>query len=458
VNAASQPPVEDDAPEQVRVRREKYDRLLASATPPYPLAVPRTASLVEVREKHGDLETDTASGDVVSVTGRVVLSRTGGKLCFATLQEGEAQLQVMVSLDGVGEQRLADWKADVDLGDHVSVTGEVISSRRGELSVLATAWAMASKALRPLPDKHHGLTDPELRIRQRYLDLVVNPDSRRMVRDRAAVVKAVRDVLHGHGFIEVETPVLQTIHGGAAARPFATHLNALDLDMTLRIALELYLKRLVVGGVDKVFEIGRIFRNEGVDSTHSPEFTMLEFYEAHGDYDTVADLTREMVLEAARRTGRTVVPDGQGGEIDLEQPWRTATLHELVSEAVGEPVDPGTPLERVVELAGTHDVALQDGWDAGEVVLELYEKLVEHTLLQPTFVRDYPVSARPLARDHRDDPRLAEAWDLVVGGPPLGPGMPPTGGQGMGIDRLVMLLTGQPIRETILFPVVRPLG
>jgi lysyl-tRNA synthetase class 2 len=489
---------EDDLPEQVRVRREKYDRLLAAGTPPYPLGAPRTSSLAQVREQYAHLETDTASGDVVSITGRVVLSRTGGKLCFATLQEGDTQLQVMVSLDGVGEERLAAWKSDVDLGDHVGVTGEVISSRRGELSVLASEWVLTSKALRPLPDKHHGLTDPELRIRQRYVDLIVNPESRRMVRDRAAVVKAVRDVLHAHDFVEVETPVLQAVHGGAAARPFATHLNALDLDMTLRIALELYLKRLVVGGVDKVFEIGRIFRNEGVDSTHSPEFTMLEFYEAYGDYDTCADLTREMVLEAARCIGRTVVPDGQGGEIDLEQPWRSATLHGLVSEAVGETVDAGTPVERLVELADRHGVALQPGWDAGEVALELYEKLVEHTLLAPTFVRDYPVSARPLARNHRDDPRLTEAWDLVVagtelavayselvdpveqrrrlteqslkaaGGDPeamqldedflraLEHGAPPMGGQGMGIDRLVMLLTGAPIRETILFPLVRP--
>ena len=496
--AASAAAPTDDVPEQVRVRREKYDRLLAAGTSPYPLGAPRTASLAQVRQTHAALETDSASGQVVSVTGRVVLSRNGGKLCFATLQEGEALLQVMVSLDGVGADRLAAWKGDVDLGDHVGITGEVISSRRGELSVLATDWVLTSKALRPLPDRHAGLTDPELRIRQRYLDLVVNDASRRMVRDRATVVRAVRDVLHEAGYVEVETPVLQTVHGGAAARPFGTHLNALDLDMTLRIALELYLKRLVVGGIDRVFEIGRIFRNEGVDSTHSPEFTMLEFYQAYGDYDTVADLTRELVLEAARRTGRTVVPDGQGGTIDLEQPWRDATLHGLVSDAVGEPVDAGTPLARVVELAAQHDVSLQDGWDAGEVVLELYEKLVEHTLLRPTFVRDYPVSARPLARDHRDDPRLAEAWDLVVAGTELATGyselvdpveqrrrlteqsikaaggdpeamqldedflralehgMPPTGGQGMGIDRLVMLLTGQPIRETILFPVVRP--
>jgi len=502
-DAPTTPAAADDVPEQVRVRREKYDRLLAAGTPPYPLGAPRTATLQQVREAHAELATDTASGQVVSVTGRIVLSRNGGKLCFATLQEGVASgtalLQVMVSLDGVGADRLADWKADVDLGDQVGITGEVISSRRGELSVLATDWVMTSKALRPLPDRHAGLTDPELRIRQRYLDLIANDDSRRMVRDRAAVVRAVRDVLHDAGYVEVETPVLQTVHGGAAARPFGTHLNALDLDMTLRIALELYLKRLVVGGIDRVFEIGRIFRNEGVDSTHSPEFTMLEFYEAYGDYDTVADLTRTMVLEAARRTGRTTVPDGRGGDIDLEQPWRSATLHGLVGDAVGVTVDAGTPLADVVALAAKHDVALQDGWDAGEVVLELYEKLVEHTLLQPTFVRDYPVSARPLARDHRDDPRLAEAWDLVIAGTELATGyselvdpveqrrrltaqsvkaaggdpeamqldedflralehgMPPTGGQGMGIDRLVMLLTGQPIRETILFPLVRPL-
>jgi lysyl-tRNA synthetase class 2 len=280
-----------------------------------------------------------------------VLSAHRRQALLRHLQEGEAQLQVMVSLDGVGQERLDAWKSDVDLGDHVGVTGEVISSRRGELSVLAPEWAADEQGAAPAADKHKGLTDPEAAGRQRYVDLVVNPDSRRMVADRAAVVRAVRDVLHERGFVEVETPVLQTVHGGAAARPFATHLNALDLDMTLRIALELYLKRLVVGGIDRVFEIGRIFRNEGVDSTHSPEFTMLELYEAYGDDDTVADLTRDLVLEAARRTGRTVVPDGQGGEVDLEQPWRHATLHELVSQAVGEQVDAGTPLERVVALA-----------------------------------------------------------------------------------------------------------
>ena len=488
----------DDLPEQVRVRRAKYDRLLAAGTPPYPLGYPRTATLAEVRERFGHLETDTASGENVGVAGRVVLSRAGGKLCFATLQEGDDQLQVMVSLDSVGEERLAAWKSDVDLGDHVGITGEVISSRRGELSILASDWQLTSKALRPLPDKHKGLTDPEARVRQRYLDLLVNPTSRAMVRDRATVVRSLRDTLDRRGYLEVETPVLQLVHGGAAARPFTTHINALDLDVTLRIATELFLKRLVVGGLDKVYELGKTFRNEGIDSTHFPEFTELEAYEAYGDYDTMAELTRALVLDAAHAVGRTVVSDGHGGEIDLEAEWRHASIHDLVSEAVGEAVDPGTAVDPLIELAAKHDVALQPGWDAGEVVLELYEKLVEHTLLQPTFVRDYPVSVRPLARDHRADPRLAEAWDLIIAGVELAPaytelvdpveqrrrlteqslkaaggdpeamqldedflralehGAPPMGGMGLGVDRLVMLLTGLPIRETILFPLVRP--
>ncbi|MCU1690990.1 MAG: lysX [Frankiales bacterium] len=490
----------DDLPEQVRVRRVKYDRLVAAGTPPYPLGYPRTTSLADVRARFADLATDSASGETVGVTGRVVLSRTGGKLCFATLQEGDAQLQVMVSLDGVGAERLAAWKSDVDLGDHVGITGEVISSRRGELSVLATDWQLTSKALRPLPDKHHGLTDPEARVRQRYLDLLVNPESRQTALDRAAVVRTIREQLHGAGFVEVETPQLQVVHGGASARPYRTHVNAWDLDVTLRIALELYLKRAVVGGLDRVFEIGKNFRNEGWDTTHSNEFTMLEFYESYGDYDTVADRTREMVLACARAIGRTVVPDGRGGEVDLEQPWRCATLHELVSEAVGTTVTTATPMPELLALADKHEVALQPSWDEGEVVLELYEQLVEDELLAPTFVRDYPVSVRPLARTHRDDPGLAEAWDLVVAGTELATGYselvdpveqrarlteqslkaaggdpeamqldedflralehgcPPMGGQGMGVDRLLMLLTGSGVRDVILFPLVKPEG
>jgi len=368
----STPALDDaqDLPEQVRVRREKYDRLKAAGAEPYALGYPRTASIADVRAAHPDLSPDTYTGQVVGVTGRVQLSRGSGKLAFATITEGEAQIQVMISLDRVGEQRMADWKSDVDLGDHIGVTGEVISSKRGELSVLADSWALTSKALRPLPDKHKGLTDPEARVRQRYVDLAVNPDSRQMVRDRSTVIRTVREMLHGLGFTEVETPTLQVIHGGAAARPFHTHVNALDLDVTLRISLELYLKKAVVGGIDKVFEIGKNFRNEGIDSTHFPEFTMLEFYEAYGDYDTVADLTREMVLRCARAVGRTVVCDGQ---VDLEQPWRTATLFELVSEKVGTTVDAGTGAAELTALADEHRVALQPGWTAGEIALELFE-------------------------------------------------------------------------------------
>lgn len=488
----------DELPEQMRVRREKAERIRARGGEAYALGFPRTATVAEVRAEVTGLEPDQRSGRRVGVAGRVMLSRTGGKLCFATLRDGTGEIQVMVSLDGVGEQALAHWKADVDLGDHIGVEGEVVSSRRGELSVLADSWAMVTKALRPLPDKHKGLTDPEARVRMRYVDMVVNAESRAMVRARATVLRSLRATLDREGYLEVETPLLQTLHGGAAARPFRTHLNAFDLPLTLRIATELHLKRLVVGGIERVYEIGRVFRNEGVDSTHSPEFTELEAYQAYGDYDTMATLTRALVLDAARALDVTVVPDGRGGEIDLSAEWRRAPIHALVSEAVGEEVTVETSAEALRKLADRHDVDLQPGWDAGEIVLEIFEKLVEHTLLQPTFVLDYPTSVRPLARDHRSVLGLVEAWDLVIGGVELAPayselvdpveqrrrlaeqagkaaggdpeamaldedflraleyGAPPMGGMGMGVDRLIMLLTGKPIRETIAFPVLRP--
>ncbi|MDQ1688980.1 MAG: lysyl-tRNA synthetase, class [Frankiaceae bacterium] len=494
----SQPSDTDALPEQMRVRHEKLERMQAAGVEGYLVGWPRTASIAQIRDEYADLATDTASGQVASVAGRVVLRRDGGKLCFATLRDGSGDIQIMLSLDKVGEERLADWKALVDLGDHVGVTGEVISSKRGELSILATEWAITSKALRPLPDKHHGLADPEARVRQRYVDLIVNPTSREIAQLRAQVVRSIRDSYHARDYIEVETPTLQAIHGGAAARPFNTHVNALDLDVSLRIALELPLKKLVVGGLERVFEIGKTFRNEGIDSTHFVEFTMLESYEAYSDYNGMAELTRDLVVSAARDVGRTVVDDGNGGQIDLEAPWRSATLHGLVAEAVGESIDPDTSIERLRALADKHEVELQAGWGAGEIVLELFEKLVEHTLLTPTFVRDYPESVRPLARTHRTDPRLTEAWDLVIAGTELAAayselvdpvvqrrrlteqsllaaggdpeamqldedflralehGAPPMGGMGLGVDRLVMLLTGVGIRETILFPLVRP--
>jgi lysyl-tRNA synthetase, class II len=272
-----------ELPEQMQVRLHKASRLRAAGIDPYPVGYPRTHTIAQVREEFSDLPADSATGKTVGVTGRVMLSRNSGKLCFATIRDGTGEIQVMVSLHRAGEQALADWKADVDLGDHVGVTGEVISSRRGELSILADSFAITAKALRPLPDKHKGLTDAESRVRQRYLDLLTNPAARQMAEIRAAVVRSVREELHARGYLEAETPVLQTLHGGANARPFTTHINAFDLDLYLRIALELYLKRLVVGGLERVYEIGRIFRNEGADATHNPEFTMLEAYEAYGD-------------------------------------------------------------------------------------------------------------------------------------------------------------------------------
>jgi lysyl-tRNA synthetase class 2 len=463
--------------------------------------VARTHSLQQVRDEWGHLETGEETKDVVGVAGRVMFIRNTGKLCFATLQEGAGvRLQVMLSLAEVGEEALTEWKQTVDLGDHVFVEGRVISSRRGELSVMASRWEMASKALRPLPVLHHDLSE-EARVRQRYADLVVRQEARDMVRTRSAITRAVRDTLNAEGYLEIETPVLQLIHGGAKARPFRTHINAFDQEMTLRIALELNLKKAVVGGVDKVFEIGRIFRNEGVDSTHSPEFTMLEVYEAYGDYNTMATLTREIVLDAARALGSTVVPDGHGGEIDLDVEWVHLPILDAVSDAVGEEIDVETPAEVLRKVADRHDVSLQPSWDAAEIIVELYEQLVEDHLLQPTFVTDYPAAVKPLAKPHRSKPGLVEAWDLIIGGVELAPayselndpveqrrrlveqsrkaaggdleamqldedflramefGMPPQGGMGLGIDRLIRLLTGvTSLRDTIAFPLLKPEG
>jgi len=488
---------EIDLPEQMRVRRDKRARLLAEGREPYPVVVPRTHTLTEVRHAYRHLETAQETQDVVGVVGRVVFVRNTGKLAFATLQEGDGtRLQAMLSLAEVGDQSLAAWKADVDLGDFVFVRGRVISSRRGELSVLAAEWVMASKALRPLPTMHSELSE-ESRVRQRYVDLILRQEARDMVRDRAAIVRAIRDTLHQRGFIEIETPVLQSVHGGAAARPFPTHLNAFDIDMSLRIALELYLKRAVVGGVDKVFEMGRIFRNEGVDSTHSPEFTMLEVYEAFGDQHTMAELTQAVVLAAADAFGSRVI-DTPAGQIQLAGEWRWLPVYQGLSEAVGEDVTPETDVNTLRAIASRRNVQVRPEWDAEKLVVELFGEIVEPTLLQPTFVCDYPPSAQPLARPHRKDPRLIEAWDLIIGGTERGTafselidpviqrdrltaqslkaaagdveamqldedflraleyGAPPMGGLGLGVDRLVMLFTGAGIRETILFPLLKP--
>ncbi len=502
-----QPPpdaVEDDLPEQMRVRREKRERLIASGRRPYPTTVERTHTLAEIRHRYdalldaGDLPPDTHTGEQVAVVGRVMFQRNTGKLCFARLREGDGtELQVMLSLADVGEESLAEFKAIVDIGDLLAVRGEVVTSRRGELSVQATGWSVAAKTLRPLPNEHKPLSE-EARVRLRYVDMMLRPEPRQMVRTKAAVLKSLRSTLDGRGYLEVETPILQLTNGGAAARPFRTHLNAFDQEMLLRIALELDLKKAMIGGVDRVYEIGRTFRNEGLDSTHAAEFSMLEAYEAYGDINTMKDLVRALVLDAARAVGRTVVASRDGGEIDLEGEWTSASVYELVSAALGEEVTVDTPMTTLKKYAERHDIALEPHWNSGEIVLELFEKLVEHTLIQPTFVEDYPESVRPLAKPHRSRPGLVEAFDLVINGVELSPayselndpviqrqrlveqsllaaqgdpeamdldeaflramefGMPPAGGMGMGVDRLVMLLTGAGIRETILFPLLRP--
>ncbi|MGZ4782342.1 MAG: lysine--tRNA ligase [Oryzihumus sp.] len=486
----------------MRVRQEKRARLIAEGREPYAVGVPRTHTLADVRAGYQHLEAGEETDNLVGVAGRVVFVRNTGKLCFATLQEGDGtRLQVMLSLAEVGEESLASWKSDVDLGDHVFVHGRVICSKRGELSVMADSWTMVSKALRPLPTLHKELSE-ESRVRQRYADLLVRQEARDMVRTRARVISSLRHTLENHDFIEVETPQLQLIHGGAAARPFHTHLNAFDIPMTLRIALELFLKRAVVGGVDRVFEIGKNFRNEGIDSTHSPEFTMLEFYQAYGDQFTAAELTRELVLNSAKAAGvGTTVVDYRGNEVDLAGEWRWLPIVDAVSDALGQEVSAAEDedsAQRVRKLAEARDIELRPGWGTGEIILEVFEQLVEHTLIQPTFVCDYPESVRPLARGHRSTPGLVEAWDLIIGGIELAPsyselvdpviqrerltqqsllaaggdpeamqldedflraleyGAPPMGGTGMGVDRLVMLLTGKPMREVILFPTVKP--
>jgi lysyl-tRNA synthetase class 2 len=494
----------DALPEQVRVRREKLEQLRAHGIDPYPVDAPRTDTLIAVRERFGDLVADQRTGHTVSVAGRVMLKRDGGKLCFATLRDGTGDLQVMLSLADVGDERLGLWKRLIDLGDLVSVTGEVITSRKGELSVAATSWDLAAKSLRPLPEKHKGLTDPEARARMRYVDLIVRPEARSAAHLRATIVRSVRDSLHSRGFVEVETPILQLIHGGANARPFRTHINAYDLEVYLRIATELHLKRLLVGGMERVFEVGRQFRNEGADSSHNPEFTSLEVYQTFADYQDMRILTQEIIQEAAIAAfgdpvARRMQPDGSIEEFDLSGQWRHMTVLEAVSEQLGEHVHADTPLAELRRHAAARGIEVPPHATWGVVLEKIYEELCEDTTTLPTFYLDFPKEIAPLTKAHRDDPRFAEKWDLVAWGAEQGTayselndpvdqrerfyaqsllaaagdheamvvdedfltaleyGMPPTGGQGMGIDRLVMTLTGMSIRETILFPMVKPL-
>ncbi|WP_114589013.1 lysine--tRNA ligase [Microbacterium arborescens] len=499
------PPVDDadDVIEQKAVRLAKRERLLSeradAAGGAYPVAVAVTDTIPALRERFADLEAGAETGVTASVAGRVVFSRNTGKLCFASLQSGDgSRIQAMVSLAEVGDESLQAWKELVDLGDHVSVTGQVISSRRGELSIMVTAWQIASKALLPLPNLHSELSE-ESRVRSRFLDLIVRDTARETVVARAKVNASLRRTFDEHGFLEVETPMLQVQHGGAAARPFITHSNAFDTELFLRIAPELFLKRAVVGGIDRVFEINRNFRNEGADSTHSPEFAMLEAYQAYIDYNGIADLTQELIQNAAIAVaGSTTVTWADGTEFDLGGDWDRISMYDSLSAAAGREITPATSLEELQELAAEVGVVVPEKVAThGKLVEELWEHFVKGGLERPTFVMDFPVDTSPLVREHRTIAGVVEKWDLYVRGFELATGyselvdpviqrerfveqaklaargddeamrvdeeflralehgMPPTGGMGMGIDRLLMAITGLGIRETILFPLVK---
>ena len=490
---------EDDLPEQLRIRREKRAAILKRGGQPYPVSVPRTTTLLEIRTKHKDLPIDVSTGEIESITGRVIFKRDTGKLCFANLREGDGtELQAMFSLDKIGEEQLEIWKSEIDLGDIVSVTGEVITSKRGELSILANSFTLAAKALRPLPVEHKPLSE-ESRVRMRYVDLIVREEARSNARLRPAVMKSLRQTFSSRNFIEVETPMLQVMHGGAAARPFKTFSNAYEMDLFLRIAPELYLKRCVVGGLEKVFEINRNFRNEGADSSHSPEFAMIESYMAYGDWMSIADLTRSLVQNAAMAVaGSHVVTHHDGRQADLGGQWKQISLYDAISNGVGQSVTALTPITELKKIAEKLGMKIDPKWITGKLAEEIFENVARHELIEPTFVMGFPVDTSPLVRAHRELPGVAEKWDLYIDGFELATGyselidpvvqrerlveqaklgasgdleamgldedflrameygMPPTGGLGIGMDRLVMLIgNAQSIRDVILFPTLR---
>ncbi|KQM39798.1 lysine--tRNA ligase [Microbacterium sp. Leaf203] len=495
-------PTEDEVFEQKAVRLAKRERLLAersdAAGGPYPVAVPITTTIPELRARFGDLEAGAETGETAGVAGRVVFSRNTGKLCFASLQSGDgSRIQAMVSLASVGEESLQAWKELVDLGDHVFVSGEVISSRRGELSIMVAEWTIAAKAVLPLPNLHTELSE-ESRVRSRFLDLIVRDRARETVLARAKVNASLRRTFTERDFVEVETPMLQVQHGGASARPFTTHSNAFDTELFLRIAPELYLKRAVVGGIDRVYEINRNFRNEGADTTHSPEFAMLEAYQAYTDYNGIADLTQTLIQDAAVAVaGSTTVTWADGTEYDLGGEWDRISMYDSLSAACGRSITPDTSVEDLRALGAEEGVDAPPQETHGKWVEELWEHFVKGRLTRPTFVMDFPVDTSPLVREHRSIPGVVEKWDLYVRGFELATGyselvdpviqrhrfteqaklaargdveampideeflralehgMPPTGGMGMGIDRLLMAITGLGIRETILFPLVK---
>jgi lysyl-tRNA synthetase, class II len=455
-----------------------------------------TATAADVVAKHGDLEPGVETGEVVTVAGRLLLRRVQGKLAFGTLQDSTGRIQLFARAQETPE---FDAFCGLSLGDWIGVTGQVMTTRRGELSISVDEWTLLAEAVRPFPDKWHGLTDPDTRYRQRYVDLWVTEEARERLVARSRVISLTRRWLEDRGFVEVETPTFHPIPGGATAKPFVTHHNALDMDLYLRIAPELYLKRLVVGGMEKVFEIARVFRNEGLSPRHNPEFTMLELYQAYGDYGDMMRITEELVAHLAQEIRGSMRFEFEGRDLDFTPPWRRASMSDLIEEQAGIRVDVRTPLDDLRRICDEHGVHVEDDWGPGKLVLELYEKTTESNLWGPVFVTDYPKEVSPLARDHRELPDMVERFEPIVAGRELGNafseltdpadqrarfeeqarhraagdeeamvvdddyvraleyGLPPTGGLGIGIDRLVMLLTGASnIRDVILFPTLRP--
>ena len=479
-------------------RLAKLGALRDTGTEPYPYRFERSHTLDQLRAAHASIDAGTETDIQVSVAGRMMLKREQGKLIFATLRDRSGEIQLFISKAVVGDDAFGAI-GDLDLGDWVGVSGNIMSTRKGELSVKVASLQLLSKAVRPLPNKWKGLTDTDTRYRQRYADLIVNEEARRAFQIRHGVISSFRRTMVDKGFIEVETPILHLEAGGAHARPFITHHNTLNMDLYLRIALELHLKRLIVGGMERVFEIGRIFRNEGISTRHNPEFTMMESYQAFADCSDVIAMTEELIVNAARDTIGTTVVTVDDQQVDLAEPWRQARMIDLVADAIGVPVHPSQPVEQLRALASQHGVSCAPRWGSGKIIEELFEATAEHELIQPTFVTGHPVEISPLARVDRNDPFLTERFELFVGRRELANGyselndpveqrlrfeaeqsakdagddeagtidedylraleygLPPTGGLGVGMDRVVMLLSGvQSIKEIILFPTLRP--
>jgi len=478
-------------------RLAKIAELREKGIEPFRDGFERTASVADVVSRYSELEAGEETDDIVTVAGRVVAKRDQGKALFIVIRDGAAEIQVFCRLNVLGDDQFA-FARELDLGDWTGVTGRVLKTRRGELSISPSEIVLLSKSIRPLPEKYHGLADTETRYRQRYVDLIANPEVRAVFETRFKVIAAIRRFMDDRGFLEVETPMLQPIPGGATARPFVTHHNALDMQLYLRIAPELYLKRLLVGGFERVFEINRSFRNEGMSPRHNPEFTMLEAYQAFTNLEGMMELTEGIIRAAAVAVGPLVI-SYQGAEIDLGAPWTRRTMLSLVSDATGEDISFSTSDVHLRHLCEKHGIPVETSWGKGKLITELFEKLVEHTLVQPTFVTEYPLETSPLARKKPAEPELTERFELIVTGREIanafselidpadqrerfaeqarakGAGdeeamgydedylralehaMPPAGGLGIGIDRLVMLLTDQAsIRDVLLFPHMRP--